>query len=158
MAATTRPDALDRIYADVFDGRSTQDLLAERGANVNEARRETDATAIAMLNAHVAMIDVELKRRRVCPTDHAALKADAARWSALPHIGTQRTPEDEFGPAEDLELRNCNVCHSTLAKLVEADVLAEREALLALDLDDIDDANEPDSNETLGLSQGLQTP
>lgn len=120
MAATTRPDALDRIYAEV---------------------REQAAPK--------------------CPIDHEAAKADPVQWGALDCIGVQHTPEDEFGPAEDLELRNCSACHSTLAKIIaieEANVLAEREALLAVDLDDIDDANEPDSNETLGLSQGVQTP
>lgn len=45
--------------------RTAQDLLAERRYNVQEARHETDATAIAMLNAHVSIIDVELARRRV---------------------------------------------------------------------------------------------
>jgi len=48
----------------LMEGRTTQDLLAERRANVLEAMRETDEMAKAMLNAHVAEIDVELGRRR----------------------------------------------------------------------------------------------
>lgn len=40
------------------------DLLAERRANVQEARRETDPTAKAMLLAHVDTIDAEQARRR----------------------------------------------------------------------------------------------
>lgn len=44
--------------------RSTQDLLAERRANVLEAMRENDRMAKAMLNAHVAEIDAELENRR----------------------------------------------------------------------------------------------
>ena len=44
--------------------RTAQDLLAERRANVQESRHETDAMARAMLDAHVAEIDRELQRRR----------------------------------------------------------------------------------------------
>ena len=44
--------------------RTAQDLLAERRANIQEMRRETDKMAIAMLSAHVAVIDAELERRR----------------------------------------------------------------------------------------------
>ena len=44
--------------------RTTQDLLAERRANVLESMRETDAVAKAMLLAHVDTIDVELASRR----------------------------------------------------------------------------------------------
>jgi hypothetical protein len=46
--------------------RTAQDLLAERRANVVEARNlfnESDETARAMLLAHVARIDAELARR-----------------------------------------------------------------------------------------------
>lgn len=50
--------------------------------------------------------------------DHAALKADPAAWAALELVGVQVTPEDEDGPEERLELRNC-LCGSTLARLVE---------------------------------------
>ena len=44
--------------------RSTQDLLAERRANVNEQRRESDKTARAMLQVHIDTIDMELVTRR----------------------------------------------------------------------------------------------
>ena len=44
--------------------RTTQDLLAERRANVLESMRESDATAQAMLLAHVETIDAELAARR----------------------------------------------------------------------------------------------
>lgn len=44
--------------------RTAQDLLAERRANVNEMRRERDATARAMLQEHINAIDRELARRR----------------------------------------------------------------------------------------------
>lgn len=43
--------------------RSLQDLLAERRENVLEAARETDKTARAMLEYHIAEIDEELQRR-----------------------------------------------------------------------------------------------
>jgi len=46
-----------------FDGRTDQDLLAERRANVLEASRETDAIARQMLEFHVWEIDEELQRR-----------------------------------------------------------------------------------------------
>jgi hypothetical protein len=44
--------------------RSAQDILAERRANVNEARRERDPIAKATLLAHVAILDAELDQRR----------------------------------------------------------------------------------------------
>ena len=44
--------------------RTTQDLLAERRDNIQEARRERDKVAVAMLNAHVTVIDAELATRR----------------------------------------------------------------------------------------------
>ena len=47
-----------------METRTTQDLLAERRANVLESMRETDAMAQAMLLAHVDTIDAELARRR----------------------------------------------------------------------------------------------
>lgn len=47
-----------------MEKRTTQDLLAERRANVIEAMGESDKTAKAMLNAHIAGIDSELKSRR----------------------------------------------------------------------------------------------
>lgn len=49
-----------------------------------------------------------------CRIDHAALK-QSPQWSQLPLVGIQHTPADDHGPAEDLELRNCPECHSTLA-------------------------------------------
>ncbi len=44
--------------------RTAQDLLAERRANIQEARRERDKTARAMLMFHVSTIDAELARRK----------------------------------------------------------------------------------------------
>lgn len=44
--------------------RTTQDLLAERRANILEAMRERDPIAKACLEAHAAEIDVELQGRR----------------------------------------------------------------------------------------------
>jgi hypothetical protein len=63
------------------------------------------------------MLDASLPQ----PCDHPALKADPAAWAALPLVGVQRIPADETGPAETLELRNCNApgCGSTLAKAVQ---------------------------------------
>lgn len=46
--------------------------------------------------------------------DHAAIKADPARWAALPRIGDQPVEAFEDEPAYRLELRNC-ICGSTLA-------------------------------------------
>ena len=54
-----------------------------------------------------------------CRIDHATLK-QPARWVELPLVGIQHTPADDYGPAEDLELRNCPECQSTLAVLVVA--------------------------------------
>jgi len=53
----------------------------------------------------------------MCSIDHVALK-QSARWAELPLVGVQRTPADDVGPAEELELKNCPDCHSTLAVLV----------------------------------------
>ena len=44
--------------------RTTQDLLAERRANVLEAMRSDDPVSRENLEAHVAIIDGELARRR----------------------------------------------------------------------------------------------
>lgn len=44
--------------------RTTQDLLAERRANVLEGMRSRDEMTQAMTEGHVAMIDAELQRRR----------------------------------------------------------------------------------------------
>lgn len=50
--------------------------------------------------------------------DHDAMKQDEARWAALDYVGRQYTPRDTYGPEEHLEMRNCDACHSTLAKVV----------------------------------------
>jgi hypothetical protein len=39
-------------------------------------------------------------------------------WRALPFVGRQHTPKDDYGPAETIEMRNCP-CGSTLAVEVE---------------------------------------
>lgn len=44
--------------------RTTQDLLAERRYNSLEAHRAIDPQAVAMLEQHIATIDVELNARR----------------------------------------------------------------------------------------------
>ncbi len=54
--------------------------------------------------------------RAVCCEDHEELKT-SDRWEGLVFIGIQHTPADDSGPAEDLELRNCE-CGTTLAKVV----------------------------------------
>lgn len=47
-----------------YDGRSIQDLLAERRANCLEQHRESDATARALLQYHIDTIDREIARRK----------------------------------------------------------------------------------------------
>jgi hypothetical protein len=42
-----------------------------------------------------------------------------AEWEALPLVGYFDTPEDDIGPAETQEWRNCE-CGSTIAVLVSA--------------------------------------
>lgn len=44
--------------------RTSQDLLAERRANVQELRAERNPIARAMLEQHIAEIDRELERQR----------------------------------------------------------------------------------------------
>lgn len=44
--------------------RSVQDLLAERRANLNELRRERDAMARAMLQAHINALTAEIEKSR----------------------------------------------------------------------------------------------
>jgi hypothetical protein len=57
-----------------------------------------------------------MTRQLACsPAVHSAIKLDDVAWSQLQYIGIQR---DEEEPAEDLELRNCSVCHSTLCRQV----------------------------------------
>lgn len=55
--------------------------------------------------------------RPVCPVDHEGVKLDDARWSALTYLGIQPSIDDN-GQPEELELRNCVRCGSTLARLV----------------------------------------
>jgi hypothetical protein len=58
---------------------------------------------------------VDGRHAPACPPGaHDALKADAARWAALPLLGVQHTEADDEGPAEDTELRDCPDCRSTL--------------------------------------------
>lgn len=52
-----------------------------------------------------------------CPVDHQAAKLDDAAWSSLPLVGIQPSIDDA-GEPEQLELRNCTRCNSTLARLV----------------------------------------
>lgn len=47
---------------------------------------------------------------------HAAIKADPKRWDALPSIGSS-TYEFEEGSIELHDMRNCNLCGSTLVKI-----------------------------------------
>ena len=56
--------------------RTTQDLLAERRANVLESMRETDTVAKATLLAHVDTIDAELSGRRHWDAAFAKMDAD----------------------------------------------------------------------------------
>jgi hypothetical protein len=44
--------------------RTTQDLLAERRANVMESMRSRDEMTREMIAGHIAMIDAELECRR----------------------------------------------------------------------------------------------
>ncbi len=49
-----------------------------------------------------------------CFDQHADLKADPKKWSALQYVGEMPTEDDDGNPMR-LELRNCGTCHSTLA-------------------------------------------
>jgi len=40
---------------------------------------------------------------------------DRNTWSELHLVGYQEVHEDEYGPHERLQLRDCRDCHSTLA-------------------------------------------
>jgi hypothetical protein len=53
---------------------------------------------------------------RVCPCGHSHTQAE---WEALPLVGYFYTPEDEIGPEEYQEWRNCE-CGSTIAVLVDS--------------------------------------
>jgi hypothetical protein len=55
----------------------------------------------------------------VITCDHERAKRDSDVWALLPKIGEQRIPAFGDEPAEVLELRNCPVCHSTLAKTIK---------------------------------------
>lgn len=46
---------------------------------------------------------------------HEALKSDETRWQMLHYVGLQLIDADDEGPAEALELRNCE-CGSTLCR------------------------------------------
>ena len=49
------------------------------------------------------------------PASHARLRRPSV-WPTLPLVGVQRIEADESGPAEEIELRNCDQgCGSTLA-------------------------------------------
>ena len=52
-----------------------------------------------------------------CPVDHEGAKLDDAIWAAMPYVGIQPSI-DEAGEPEELELRNCASCHTTLARLI----------------------------------------
>ena len=50
----------------------------------------------------------------MCTTEkHETVKSNDAEWKQLLYIGIQRIDGRDV-----LELRNCRVCHSTLARLV----------------------------------------
>ena len=53
-----------------------------------------------------------------CHTVH-----DAVSWRSLRYVGRMHVDADAEGPAEDLELRNCD-CGSTLAVVVTEEGLA----------------------------------
>jgi hypothetical protein len=57
----------------IMKTRSLQDLLAERRANVQEMRRETDKTARAMLQFHIDQIDREIYSRHNDQTANALI-------------------------------------------------------------------------------------
>ena len=52
-----------------------------------------------------------------CSNIHHDHLRDTDAWFGLPLVGIQHTPEDDVGPGEDKELRNCE-CGSTLARIV----------------------------------------
>jgi len=49
---------------------------------------------------------------------HEDDKRDELRWRSMRHRGFIQVPADETGPAETLDLRDCPLCGSTLAKVV----------------------------------------
>ena len=91
--------------ADDFDNHWDRDAAYEHERDLHrEPTFERDA-----YRAHL------IGPARCSAADHIAIKSDPARWSQLKHIGDQHIAADDAGPAERIELRNCNVCHSTLA-------------------------------------------
>lgn len=60
-----------------FHERTAQDLLADRRANVEELRRETDKSARAMLSFYIGEIDAELARREMA-------RRETARTQVIP--------------------------------------------------------------------------
>lgn len=50
-----------------------------------------------------------------CRVDHAAIKADPAKWQTLKLRGVFHIEADETGPAENIENRNCTECDTTLS-------------------------------------------
>lgn len=66
--------------------RTAQDLLAERRANVQEQRRETDKTARAMLQFRIDQIDRELhEQRQAIPVVRQTEAMTSAEWSPGQH-------------------------------------------------------------------------
>lgn len=53
------------------------------------------------------------------PDTHQAIKLDEAAWSQLDLVGEMHVDADATGPAETLEARNCDLCHSTLFRTKE---------------------------------------
>lgn len=53
----------------------------------------------------------------MCSKNHSELKrGPIAAWLVLKLVGVQITPADEYGPREELELRDCS-CGSTLSRV-----------------------------------------
>lgn len=50
---------------------------------------------------------------------HNGLKSSDALWSTLECVGKQEVEACEDDPGYTLELRNCTICGSTLAKRVD---------------------------------------
>lgn len=72
-----------------------------------------------------AKVVTVIEGRTACPNagpamDHAHLKSDPALWAELECIGTMPTYDDEPGSPQVLELRNCNLCFTSLAKAVQS--------------------------------------
>lgn len=50
-----------------------------------------------------------------CQVDHVEVKRDEIGWRQLEYVGVQIVDEDESGPAERIEIRNCT-CGTTLGR------------------------------------------